>query len=531
VRAPCPRPRAFRPLVAALLAVVASLLVLPAAPASADTTILCRGFADCQAKGYGNAGYSGSYTQMWWRMYAGHNCTNYAAYRIVKAGMSTTRPWDGSGNASNWGVALAGQTDQTPMVGAIAWWRDRGHVQVVERVVNKDWIVVSEDHWGGDFDWAVVRRNSDGSNWPDGFIHLRDAGVVNLARPSVAGTPQVGVPLTADPGTWTPAGRTDVQWLRNGRAIVGATGLSFTPRPYDLGTRLAVRVVAHRYGYVDAIRTSVWTPAVVPGTMQVTQAPVVSGFPKVTGTLTVTGATFDPEPSGTATQWFADGQPITGATAATLSLGADLLGKRISVTTTATRAGYTTQTASAPATEPVGPDRIRATALPRITGTPVLGETLRLDPGAVNVATPGVRVQWQRNGVVFGNDSLYYSPTVTDLGKRISATVTYSKPGYDPVTWTATTRHAVQSRPGIRFGSPSSRRVYVRVVAEGVTPVRGSVTLTDGQHARTLTLDPRGQAFFSAWWITGGRHRYTAVYNGSWLVQAGQRSIWLDVRR
>src|ERR671912_95046 len=60
---------------------------------------------------------------MYWRMYSGHNCTNYVAYRLIENGMPNVRPWDGSGNATNWGVAMSRITDSTPTVGSVAWWK------------------------------------------------------------------------------------------------------------------------------------------------------------------------------------------------------------------------------------------------------------------------------------------------------------------------------------------------------------------------------------------------------------------------
>ena len=35
----------------------------------------------------GNAGYASANHTSYWRMYSGHNCTNYAAFRMIKAGM------------------------------------------------------------------------------------------------------------------------------------------------------------------------------------------------------------------------------------------------------------------------------------------------------------------------------------------------------------------------------------------------------------------------------------------------------------
>ena len=156
-----------------VLALSATLVVTPTAGAA--STILCKGYQGCRDAGMGNAGYAKNRSTMYWRMYAGHNCTNYAAYRMVRSGLPNVRPWEGSGNAHYWGYEMAGITDTTPRVGAIAWWRantsgiagSSGHIAYVEKVVSTDTIIVSQDSWGGDFSWARITRS--GTSWPAGF--------------------------------------------------------------------------------------------------------------------------------------------------------------------------------------------------------------------------------------------------------------------------------------------------------------------------------------------------------------------------
>ena len=147
-------------LVLALLPLSAQLVsprVAPRADAAGD--LLCVGFSDCSAKGYSDGGYQQHWGHMYWLMYSGRNCVNYAAYRMVAAGMPDQRPWSGSGNAMNWGKAMSSITDTTPAVGAVAWWKayapgagSLGHVAYVERIVSPTEIVVSESNWGSDFD-------------------------------------------------------------------------------------------------------------------------------------------------------------------------------------------------------------------------------------------------------------------------------------------------------------------------------------------------------------------------------------------
>ena len=172
---------------------------------------------------------------MYWKMYSGHNCTNYVAYRLIQSGMPDTRPWEGNGNASNWGVAMAGIADQTPTVGSVAWYRPNvtpaggnGHVAYVEQVISDTEIIVSEDYWGGDFYWRRITKT--GGGWPSGFIHFNDRVVAPTTAPAIVGNPAVGAPLEVATGAWTPTPTSvTVQWLADGAAIPGATAPTYVP--------------------------------------------------------------------------------------------------------------------------------------------------------------------------------------------------------------------------------------------------------------------------------------------------------------
>ncbi|MET1008202.1 MAG: CHAP domain-containing protein [Propionibacteriaceae bacterium] len=168
-------------LIAVALLSAAAMLLVGGVPAHAASSYLCKGYTSCAKKGYPNAGYAAANQNMYWRMTRGHNCTNYVAFRMVQNGMVNSRPWVGSGNALNWGPANKLRVDKTPVVGAVAWWRANvkgagslGHVAYIQQVVSADEIVVSEDNWGGNFDWRRIKR---ASGWPSGFIHFKDAGV------------------------------------------------------------------------------------------------------------------------------------------------------------------------------------------------------------------------------------------------------------------------------------------------------------------------------------------------------------------
>jgi surface antigen len=504
---------------ATLLALVVLLsgMLVGAPKADATSTLLCKGFVGCTNAGYSNFGYSAVYRQMWWRMYGGHNCTNYVAYRMVRAGMSATRPWSGSGDARNWGNVFASKTNQTPKVGSVAWWSSN-HVAYVQQVIDANTIVISEDHWGGDFDWRKIVRS--GGGWPTGFIHLRDEVITATAAPKITGTPKVDAKLTATPGTWNvPSVGYAYQWLANGAAIAGATASTYTPTPQQVGAKLTVKVTATRYGYRSGSTLSAVSAATVPGTMAPGAAPVVSGIAKVGGVLTVTGGSFAPAPTSTAISWFADGVAIPGATQSTLKLGAAQLNRKITAVVTGRRAGYTDANVTSTPTAPVGPEKLTMTKEPALAGAPHVGRTLTVAPGVVGPAGVVTSYQWLRDGVALRNATgASYVPTVADLGTRLGVRVSYTKPGYTSIVRTLTLAAQVRTYPSIYLTSLRHREVTVSLRALGVDVVRGKVTLMNANgDRRTRTLD-HGTTTFRPEWLYAGRRTLTVIYEGSFRV-------------
>jgi surface antigen len=146
---------------------------------------LCSGYAECRAAGYGDFGYGRARRTSWWEMGRGSNCTNFVAYRLVRAGMPNRRPvpdpgrGGGSLDAYRWGVVYASRTDSRPTPGAVAWWdhhrgRRLGHVALVESVNPDGSLTISEDSaTGRGFDWKRITR---GRGWPSGFIHFPASG-------------------------------------------------------------------------------------------------------------------------------------------------------------------------------------------------------------------------------------------------------------------------------------------------------------------------------------------------------------------
>jgi surface antigen len=492
----------------ALGAVLALLAPLGAAPATAGddklpppsltrygaveqraSAYLCTGYVACSKLGYTASGYRAVSDKMYWRMYSGHNCTNYAAYRMVKSGMPNTRPWSGGGNASEWGRYMARITDATPVVGSIAWWRanapgtgSSGHVAYVEQVVSSTEIVISEDSWGGDFHWRRIRK-VDG-RWPSGFIHFNDKVLTNSAAPVVSGVPKVGVALMATAGTWKPAGTYAFQWYAGSAAIAGATAARFVPTPAQVGTRLAVRVTATRSGFATAAVTRPTTTNVAVGDLQNPAPPVVSGVPEVDEVLTATRGSWAPNPSATTIQWYAGATPIPGANAWTLRLGQAQIDQRVSAVVTAQAPGYRARKVTAPPTGPVLAGTIAVTRAFAVNGVARTGARLIVVPGDVSPADARASYSWLRDGVTIpGATSASYTVQPADVGSRLELLVRFDRTSYRSALQSVGAAGRVVTKPVLRTRTVGLTRravVVVRLAAPGVAAPRGEVTVRIG---------------------------------------------------
>ncbi|WP_161972378.1 CHAP domain-containing protein [Glaciihabitans arcticus] len=412
------RARSFGRSIVTILAVVAVTaglsLTAPAQSASAASTTLCTGYAQCTALGMSNHGYSTRSGNSYWRMYGGHNCTNYAAYMMVSAGMANVRPWtNATGNASGWGVGYKKATNQTPTVGSIAWWTpNSGHVAYVEAVISPTEILISEDSWGGDFHWRHLTKANGG--WPEGFIHFKDASGVGSV-PEFRGKASTTTVYTdsskanlADttvmkPGTtaWV-----DMKFVNTGRTAW--TGLSLAtqaPNDHDsvlaqgwtAANRAAVQSEAivspgrtASFGFSIRIPTGLadgtpvvenFAPVLADGTRVIAAAgklsvvadsrnlfttkptPTISGLPREGQVLSAAAGSWKPNGATYKYTWMRDGAAIAGATAPTFALSATDVGRKISVKVTASANRYLSTAKTSVSTAPIASTRPATIAL------------------------------------------------------------------------------------------------------------------------------------------------------------------------
>lgn len=181
----------------AALALASPLAAAAPASAVAEPNIPCTGFDfHCDKTGYG-AHADRSY----WLMAAGHNCTNYVAWRMIQAGMPRKLTW--LHNAESWAISARKHgylVNDKPLVGAVAQWTAgspdvswAGHVAYVTAVSAKNVTIVEDNYSSGPLRVRVIPRNDP--HWPKHFIHfnLPKPGAKAVAgHPTIPGTSRVG---------------------------------------------------------------------------------------------------------------------------------------------------------------------------------------------------------------------------------------------------------------------------------------------------------------------------------------------------
>jgi hypothetical protein len=170
-----------------------------------------------------------------------------------------------------------------------------------------------------------------------------DRPIITPGTPTVTGTAQFGETLTGNAGSWDTGVSTSTEWFID-QTATGDSDNTYVIQSADIGKIVSFRVTASKDGYQDSV-VSATTAPVVAADMATTDTPSISGVLKVGNTLTVDVGTWE-SGATTSQQWRRNGSPISLATGTTYVLQRSDKGKRISVTVTATKAGYSTVTAT-----------------------------------------------------------------------------------------------------------------------------------------------------------------------------------------
>ena len=264
------------------------------------------------------------------------------------------------------------------------------------------------------------------------------AGILsNTVAPSITGTAQVGTALSSNTGTWPSDTTFAYAWRQVGAATILGTLSTYTPVATDLGKLLTLTVTASLTGYTDTAVTSAPTIAVVAGVFSNTVAPTITGTAQVGQRLTASTGAWASGASFTYS-WRRSGTTAPVGTASTYTPVAADIGKTLSVTVTATRAGYTTATTPARTTTAVLGRAFTTSPTPTISGTTTTGSTLTAATGTWNPsASVTYTYVWSRaTGIagvltpISGAKSKTYTLVAADKGKYLTVTVTATLTGY-----------------------------------------------------------------------------------------------------
>lgn len=190
--------------------------------------------------------------------------------------------------------------------------------------------------------------------------------------------------------------------------------------------------------------TGTWTVSVIEraqyqfGTFTVTQptltntaAPKITGTAKVGAKVTAGTGSWSAAPSSYTYQWKADGKAISGATASTYTIAAAQLGKKLTVTVTAAKSGWTGGTGTSPAATVARGAAPKSTKSPVISGTSKVGKTLKTSTGSWSPTATSYGYQWYANGkVISGATKSSLVLKSAQKGKKITVKVVAHRTGH-----------------------------------------------------------------------------------------------------
>jgi hypothetical protein len=224
--------------------------------------------------------------------------------------------------------------------------------------------------------------------------------------------------------------------------------------------------------------------------------------------------------------WLRDGGRINNAHQATYTLTLDDFGRDISLEVVATRPGYAEGRTVSNLIRTTAGGALQPTVPPAISGTPAVGNELRVSPGSWSQPSPSLKYQWSRSGVpIPGATGEGYRLTPDDAGRDVAVTVLASKSGYTDGTVTVaplaiarmrSTTTAVLKSTRVK---PGKRAVVSLTIAvpELATPT-GVVQITDkGKKIAQKTMAPvhKGVMKVRLKKLPRGKHRIQVFYLGN----------------
>lgn len=228
------------------------------------------------------------------------------------------------------------------------------------------------------------------------------------------------------------SGAISYQWYRDGVAIGGATGSSYTTIQSDVGTAIsAIASYTDDQGTAENV-TSVATATVTNVNDAVTGQPVILGTPTEDQTLTAdTTGISDVDGLGAFSyQWYRDGVAIAGATATTYTLGDTDVGSTTTLVVSYIDNQGTPESTTSAGVGPIANVNDAPTGAVNIDNLlPAQGNTLTASNSLSDAdgLSGAISYQWYRDGVaISGATVTAYTTTQADVGSAITAIASYT---------------------------------------------------------------------------------------------------------
>ncbi|MFJ5848163.1 hypothetical protein [Streptomyces sp. NPDC092903] len=253
---------------------------------------------------------------------------------------------------------------------------------------------------------------------------------------------------------------------------------------------------------------------VTPAALVSATAPVIGGTARVGAKVTASTGTWSGAPTSYAYQWKADGKAVTGATGPSYTLPGTLLGKKLTVTVTARKAGASDVGRTSAAVTVTAGAAPKATTAPKTTGTVRVGAKVTAAHGTWSPAPTSYAYQWKADGkAVKGATASTYTPSSSLLGKKLSLTVTARRTGH--TSGTATTA-------AVKVAAGSAPKATKAPTVSGTAKVGRTLKAAHG----TWTPAPSSYAYQ---WYAGGKAIKGAT-KSSLALKTAQRGKKITVK-
>jgi surface protein len=283
---------------------------------------------------------------------------------------------------------------------------------------------------------SVKVSYTDLQGTPESKTSVATASVANVndlptGSVTISGTPTQNQVLTVSHtlGDLDGLGPITYQWKRDGTAVSGATGTTYTLTEVDVGRHITVLV-----SYTDLQGTpesyeSDSTLSIANVNDPLIGDVTIAGTPTQYQVLTASNTFTDVDGMGTVSyQWKRGGVAISGAISSTYTLVQADVGSAITVTASYTDGHGTAESKTSAATAAVANVNDSPTGAVTISGTPTQYQVLTVSNTLVDIDGLGpITYQWKRAGSnISGATSASYALTQADVGSSITVTASYT---------------------------------------------------------------------------------------------------------